>query len=93
MFQQTGIIFTGVRDMSKNIHFVLDLAGWNEFCKTEWMHEVLNEHAEQICSGNPDYSYRTHNASFTALTNVYPTTKEAAKDNYANNTLLKMIGG
>ena len=38
-----------------------------------------------------DYAHRTHVASFVAISNVYPDSKEAAKDNYKNNTLLKAM--
>lgn len=93
MFRQSGITSTCVNVMSKSVKFVLDLKGWNDFCKSEWMHEVLNETAENIVSAHPDYAYRTHNASFTALTNIYPGTEEAAEDNWKNKTLLKIVGG
>lgn len=79
--------------MSKAIHFELDLLGWNELCKSEWMHKVLDEAASGIVGGDGEYAYRTHNASFTAITNVFPNSQEAAKDNLENNTLLKMVGG
>lgn len=79
--------------MSKSVKFVLDLKGWNDFCKSEWMHEVLNEFSINIVSTAPEeYGYNTHNASFTAITNIYPNSAEAAKDNWDNNTLLKMVG-
>lgn len=79
--------------MAKSLEFKLDILGWNELCKSEWMHEVLDEAAGNVASSQPDYAFRTHNASFTAIANVYPDSDEAAKDNLKNNTLLKMVGG
>lgn len=38
------------------------------------------------------YAASTHNAGFTAIANVYPDSREAAHDNFQNNTLLKAAG-
>ena len=39
-----------------------------------------------------EYGARAHNASNTAIVNVYPTNEKAGLDNYKNNTLLKALG-
>lgn len=43
-------------------------------------------------SGGKAYAARTDSASFTAITNVFPDSPEAAHDNFKNNTLLKVAG-
>jgi hypothetical protein len=80
--------------MIKKTEFKLNLAGLNELMKSAEMQQVLDEKGKEVASrAGEGYGYRTHVASFVAITNVFPDTKEAAKDNYTNNTLLKAING
>lgn len=73
--------------------FELNLKGLNELMKSSEMQKVLEKAGKEVAkkAGN-EYSSRVHQASFVAICNVYPTSKEAAKENYEHNTLLKAIG-
>lgn len=76
-----------------SVVFKLNLAGLNELMKSPEMQEVLTAKGAEVASkAGSDYGYRTHVADYVAITNVYPKTPEAAKDNYENNTLLKVLG-
>lgn len=76
--------------MAKQVKFELNLKGLNELMKSSEMEAALDEAGATVASyAGSDYSYRTHQASFVAICNVYPTSKKAAKENYKNNTLLK----
>lgn len=72
----------------------LDINGLRELMKSDWMQGVLDEQASSaIHRAGTGYGSRTHIASYVAITNIYPETKEAAKDNYDNKTLQKALGG
>jgi len=74
------------------VKFELNLQGLNELMKSEEMQKVLDDAAIEIQNrAGSDYAHRTHVASFVVISNVYPDSKEAAKDNYENNTLLKAM--
>ena len=77
--------------MSK-VKFELNLKGLNELMKSPEMQKILDDKGEQAArAAGTDYDKRTHLGDYTAITNVYPTTKEAAIDNAENNTLLKAL--
>ena len=72
--------------------------GVAELFKSDEMQSYLAEVGESIAEragsmSGEEYASRVHNASFTAICNVYPDSKEAASDNYKNNTLLKAARG
>lgn len=70
----------------------LNLRGINELMKSTEIQSALQEAGEAVAkSAGKDYEARTHLADWIAITNVYPNSKEAAKDNYENNTLLKAV--
>lgn len=78
--------------MSKS-NFKLNLAGLNELMKSAEMQQCLDRAGSAVAAAaGGDYGKRTHVASFVAITNVYPDSKDAAEDNYENNTLLKALG-
>ena len=77
--------------MAKN--FKLNLSGLNELMKSEWMQGVLDEKAQEMVGGDGEYDFRTHVASYVALTNVYPVTKRAYFATLKGNELLKKMGG
>lgn len=78
--------------MSQKVRFELNLKGLNELMKSEEMQEVLsNKGAEVASRAGSDYAYRTHLANWVAITNVYPNSPEARKENLENNTLLKAL--
>ena len=81
--------------MSK-VKFKLNLKGLNELMKSDAMQTVLDGYGSQVAgkasnSSGAEYAYRTHLASWVAITNAYPDAKEAARDNYKHNTLLKSL--
>lgn len=79
--------------MSKKFKFELNLKGLNELMKSPEMQTVLEQAGQTVAANaGSDYATDTHVADFVAITNVYPTSREAAKDNYENNTLLKATG-
>lgn len=78
--------------MSK-VDFKLNLAGLNELMKSPEMQSALQQAGSAVAgSAGVDYGVRVHQASFVAIANVYPDSKEAAADNYKNNSLLKALG-
>ena len=81
--------------MSKNVKFVLNLAGLNELMKSGPMQSTLNQAAAQIQGrAGAGYSIESaHAIGFVAIASVYAATREAKRDNLKNNTLLKAKGG
>lgn len=76
-----------------NVEFELNLSGLNEIMKSGEMQSILSEAGAAVAqAAGGDYGHRVHVANFVAICNVYPETKEAAKDNYETNALLKAIG-
>ena len=76
-----------------NLRIELNLQGLNELMKSEEMQQHLQEAGEQLAAAaGPEYGARTHVADYTAICNVYPDSREAAQQNYSENTLLKAIG-
>ena len=79
--------------MANKVEFELNLAGLQELMKSDEMQAALSEAGAAVANAaGGDYAHREHVASFVAISNVYPDSKEAAKDNYENNTLLKALG-
>lgn len=84
--------------MSKKVQFKLNLKGLNALMKSPEMQGILDQHGAAVAGrannmSGESFGFRTHLASFVAITNVYPDSKKAASDNYENNTLLKALGG
>lgn len=78
--------------MANKVKFELDLKGLNELMKSDWMQGCVLEAGKAVANASgSDYAAEVHTASFVAISNVYPNSKEAAKDNYEHNTLLKGI--
>ena len=79
--------------MAKKVEFKLDINGLRELMKGPEMQAVLDEAGAAVASAaGGDYGYRTHVANYVAITNIFPESKEAAHDNYENNTLIKALG-
>ena len=79
--------------MAKKVEFELDINGLRELMKGPEMQAALQEAGDAVASGaGGDYGTRVHVADYVAIANVFPESKEAAKDNYENNTLLKALG-
>lgn len=78
--------------MADKVKFKLNLPGLNELMKSPEMEAHLERVGETVASmAGPDYGSRVHQASFVAICNVYPDSKEAAKENYEDNTLIKAL--
>ena len=78
--------------MSK-IRFELDLEGLSDLMKSKEMVEVLDQAGSAVAGdAGEEYNYRTHEADYVAITNVYPDSKEAAIENAMENRLLKALG-
>lgn len=79
--------------MAKKVKFELNLAGLNELMKSAEMQAQLEDAGRAVANAaGSDYGTRVHQASFVAIANVYPQSKDAAQKNYKDNTLLKALG-
>lgn len=81
-----------------NFKFKLSKTGIKDLFKSEEMKEYLDEVGEALAmaaaqDGGGKYEHRTHNAKFTAICNVYPDDKKAARNNRKKNTLLRAAFG
>ena len=75
-----------------NTKFELNLPGLNELMKSQEMCDALEEAGAAVANAaGSDYAHSVHQASFVAICNVYPDSKEAAHENYEENTLVKAV--
>lgn len=71
----------------------LNLPGLNELMKSPEIAEAVLEAGQAVAqAAGPEYAAEVHTANWIAIANVYPDSKEAAHDNFKDNTLLKAIG-
>lgn len=78
--------------MSNSVQFELNLSGLNELMKSDEMVSILEEAGEVVADiAGSEYGHRTHLGSFVAICNVYPDSKDAAHENFEENTLLKAL--
>ncbi len=78
--------------MSK-VRVELDLKGLNELMKSPEIQASLQKAGEAVAhAAGKDYAARTHMADWIAVTNVYPTSREAVRENYSQNTLIRALG-
>lgn len=76
-----------------DVEFELNLSGLLEIMKSGEMQSALSEAGAAVANAaGGDYGYRVHQGDFVALCNVYPESKEAAKELYETNSLLKAAG-
>lgn len=76
-----------------DVTFKLNLQGLNELMKSSEMQSALLEAGKAVANAaGGDYAAEVHTANFIAISNVYPNSKAAAKENYEENTLLKAAG-
>lgn len=79
--------------MANNVKFKLNLAGLNELMKSAEMQSALLEAGNAVASSaGSDYAAEVHVANWIAISNVYPNSKQAAHENFKDNTLLKALG-
>lgn len=80
--------------MVKKVRFELNLPGLNELMKSSEMQSALQAAGNAVAkAAGGDYGVNVHTANWVAITNVYPNSKDAAKENAENNTLLKGLSG
>lgn len=79
--------------MANSVKFKLNLPGLNELMKSPEMQNALLEAGQAVAqSAGSDYAAEVHTASWIAISNIYPDSKQAAHENFKDNTLLKAIG-
>lgn len=75
-----------------DVKFELNLPGLNELMKSPEMQAVLDEAGERVRQAAGDgYATSSRTGRFIGFCNIYPDDSKAAKDNSANNTLLKAL--
>ena len=77
--------------------FKLDLNGLRQLLKSEPMKEQVKQAAERVANtasnmSGEEYDSRAATLNYTSVATAFPNSKEAAHDNYENNTLLKALG-
>lgn len=71
----------------------LNLAGVNEVMKSAPIQAALTEAGNAVAARSGiECGVRTHVADYIAITNVYPASAEAARENYQTNALVKALG-
>lgn len=83
--------------MSKRVEFKLNPGGIMELFKSPEVNSWLQEVGDNVAGiasdmSGEEYEARAHNADRTAVVNIFPASREAALDNYRNNTLEKALG-
>lgn len=77
-----------------DVEFKLNLVGLNELMKSSEMQAHLEVASARVADmAGKGFGHRVGVASFTAIGNVFAENKEAAKQAYKDNTLLKALGG
>lgn len=80
--------------MANKIKVKLNMPGLNELMKGPEMQSHLQNAADAVARfAGADYGTRVHVASFVAIANVFPNSKEAAIENSSGNVLLKSLSG
>ena len=78
--------------MASKVKVKLNMAGLNEIMKSSEMQSHLKSAADAVArNAGEGYGSRVHVASYVAIANVFPNSKEAAIENYGNNVLLKSL--
>lgn len=70
----------------------LNMPGINAVMKGDGIQNVLKAAGDSVASSAGEgYAAEVRTINWIAVCNVYPDSKEAAKDNYKNNSLLKAL--
>ncbi len=70
----------------------LNLPGINSIMKGDGIQSVIRAAGDAVAaSAGSDYAAEIKVGNWLAFCNVYPDSKEAANDNFKNNTLLKAL--
>ena len=79
--------------MANKVKIKLNLPGLNELMTSPEMAGALLEAGQAVAqAAGPEYAAEVHTANWIAISNVYPDSKAAAKENFRDNTLLKALG-
>lgn len=84
--------------MSK-VKFELNLPGLNQLMKDPEMQNILAQKGQEVSARalsmcpEGEYNVRTYPINWIAVCNVSAENREAIKDGYEHNTLLKALGG
>lgn len=79
--------------MADIVKVKLNLPGLNELMKSEGIAGAVEDAAKAVAdAAGGDYGTSVNQGRWIAIANVFPESKEAAKENYEDNTLLKAIG-
>ena len=75
------------------VDFKLNLPGLNEVMKSPGMQAHLAMAGAAVASAaGGDYDHKTYVIRYVAVENIFPASKDAARENYQNNTLMKALG-
>ena len=70
----------------------LNLKGINEVMKSPEILQAVEEAGEAVAqAAGPDYTTKSGLINYIAYCNVYPDSKDAAKENFEDNTILKAV--
>lgn len=83
--------------MSKSVEVKLDLPGINEMMKSPEIQAAVQAAGDAVAQAasalsGEEYEAESHLADYVAISNVFPASRRAAKDNIDNNTLLLAVG-
>ncbi len=79
--------------MSSSVRIKLDSGGIQELLKGAEVQGMIGEVAQAKASSAGDgYGSEIHVFKKRAVAHVFPVTSDASRDNYYNNTLLKVVG-
>lgn len=71
---------------------VLSYSGIGELLRGEEMKQMVTEYASGVAQrAGVGFEFRVHNTGQRQAANVFPTTREASRENLLNNTLLKAV--
>lgn len=75
-----------------NVEVKLNLPGINEVMKSPEILSAVEAAGEAVASAaGADYATKSGLINYIAYCNVYPDSKEAAKENFEDNTVIKAV--
>lgn len=75
------------------VEFELNLPGLNELMKSPEMQAQLDKAGNRVAQiAGKDYAASPNTGRFIGFSNVYPNSRQAAHENFTNNTLIKALG-
>ncbi len=75
-----------------SVDFKLNIKGLNELMKSAEMQSALEEAGNAVANvAKGDYGVRVHQAKYVAIANVYPESKESAKNALKDGALTRAL--